>query len=867
MNQILFMSSDPVLRQKNIEVLSQNGFTVSDSADCLGGLLKIDKSDFDTIVIDEELSDYDGYEACQKIRQHSEIPIILIGTRSDSEVWDKVEELGFDIYMSKPISPRELLARIKAIVRRPSPERKQAEAQQVNEGFPRTNTYENKQIIEEPAKPAAELVKPAAEPPPPPETPESPDAEDKKPPGSTTPPEAATEPEISSEAGEKDEYKPAPETSEEPVASEEKAPVSITPSEKEPEPQSTAEKENILELPSQPEIQKEQPESPEPSTEITPPVEEPVSEPVIPTLVTPEREVPQKPTAKTIYCTNCGQPSPVGQRFCGYCGNKLPEINPQPALPEEKTISSEPMTKENPENNSNSNNNRTPDISMAQDVSRIQIEPAQMVQEIPPENSTAQTHISETSSYQDLVQHNGSLQIWEDGRAVKLVEALVNGKITDIIPTIDLSSKTGFSYPQVNNIIDGSDEDTMHTLESLEKANILIKKPYEKLLMDPDGTFQLVPQERCPNCDSANLITGQLVEHFACGYVGMEQDFKVDHKYVCPKCHRDMKLIGTDYRNAGIHYRCLNCNEVFATPVIKWRSLNTHKVWNADELRQVWVYSYSFSPDKKDWLEFQLKPKTQLVDFLKLQGYQVEESAQLPGSSGAVHILDILAVRDDILTKINLGIGILVAMPGESEVQLEELFRYDTRAYDVGINYKVVIAIPKLSPEATKFAERQMIRTFESRTLGALVTHITNQPKSSASIQTQIDDNRAPVPDQTMAYSEPGALLVRFLRNRGYEVFERAKIIGKSGAEHVFSIIARRDDGIVMPAIVIEMSSLAPGQEVDINELSQFDSEAYDAGIRNKVFVGLPRMSTQALQFARQQKISTIEANDLHNFM
>ena len=425
----------------------------------------------------------------------------------------------------------------------------------------------------------------------------------------------------------------------------------------------------------------------------------------------------------------------------------------------------------------------------------------------------------------------------------------------------------GFSYPQINSIIDGDDEDSIHTLQFLEKANILIKKPYEKLLMDPDGTFQLMPQERCPNCDSANLISGQLVEHFACGYVGMEQDFRTDHRYVCPKCHREMKLIGTDYRNAGIHYRCLNCNEVFPNPIIKWRSLNSHKVWNASELKYVWVYSYSFSPDKKEWLEFQLKPKTQLIEFLKNRGYEVQESAQLPGSSGAVHTIDILAVRDDIMTRINLGIGILVAMPGENEVKLEELFKYDTRAYDIGINYKVVIAIPKLNDEAIKFAERQMIGTFEAKTLGSLVAHITSQSKNSENIITR-GGEQIPYDDkQEATKSDPANILVRFLKKRGYEVFEKAKITGKSGAEYVFDIIARREDGIVVPTIAIDMAVLAAGKEVGINEISQFDSEAYDAGIRNKVFVGIPGISRQAIQFAHQQRIRTIEAGDLEKYM
>ena len=449
-------------------------------------------------------------------------------------------------------------------------------------------------------------------------------------------------------------------------------------------------------------------------------------------------------------------------------------------------------------------------------------------------------------------------------RILKLVDALVSGKLTEITPAIDLSLKLGYSYPPVDSLIDTADEDTVNVLENLAKNEILIKKPFEKLYVDPDNFMQLVPIERCPRCDSSNLVKGQLVEHFYCGYVGLDREFKQDSRYDCPKCHRELRLIGTDYRNIGINYRCLDCNEIFATPVMKWRNLKTRQIWNAEELREIAVYSYTFSPDKKGWLEFQLKPKTQLIDFLTQQGYQIQELAQLTGSSGAMHTVDILAVKDDILTKINLGIGILVAAAGETEVGLEALFKFDTRAYDIGINYKVVIAIPKLGHEATNFANRQIIRTFEAKTLATVVLDITGTPRSKVAIQSSAETGSV-YDGQQLHSSVPSArtTIVRFLRNRGYEVFERAQITGKSGADHIFDIYARRDDKIIMPTMVIGIVSDAKGQPIGVDELARFDAAAYDSSIRNKIFMGIPVINTQARQFARQQRIDIIEPSDL----
>ncbi len=189
-----------------------------------------------------------------------------------------------------------------------------------------------------------------------------------------------------------------------------------------------------------------------------------------------------------------------------------------------------------------------------------------------------------------------------DPRVVKLVDALVSGKLPDINPVVDFSYKTGYAYPAVSSLIDASDQDSINILETLANNGILIKQPFEKFYIDPDGLFQLVPTERCPRCDSANIIKGQLVEHFSCGYVGMDKDFKQESRYVCPKCRKDLRLIGTDYRNVGIHYRCQDCNEVFTTPVVKWRNMKTRKVWNAEELRRSKHFPTSSARIKKGGL-------------------------------------------------------------------------------------------------------------------------------------------------------------------------------------------------------------------------------------------------------------------------
>jgi CheY-like chemotaxis protein len=121
MNRVLLLSSNPVLKQNNIDVLVANGFKVTETSDACQGLVLADSNGYAAIIIDEELSDIDGYRASRKIREYSPVPIILLGTEATDKIWAEVDNLGFDIYLQKPIRPRELTSYLKAILRRTQP--------------------------------------------------------------------------------------------------------------------------------------------------------------------------------------------------------------------------------------------------------------------------------------------------------------------------------------------------------------------------------------------------------------------------------------------------------------------------------------------------------------------------------------------------------------------------------------------------------------------------------------------------------------------------------------------------------------------------------------------------------------------------
>ena len=117
MKQLAIIDDDPEILKLLEQYLTKNGFEVKAFTDG-ESFLKADESDFSLIVLDIGLPGIDGLEVCKRVRQKSNIPIIMLTAASDD--LDRILglELGSDDYMGKPFNPRELLARIKALLRR-----------------------------------------------------------------------------------------------------------------------------------------------------------------------------------------------------------------------------------------------------------------------------------------------------------------------------------------------------------------------------------------------------------------------------------------------------------------------------------------------------------------------------------------------------------------------------------------------------------------------------------------------------------------------------------------------------------------------------------------------------------------------------
>ncbi|MCE9670377.1 response regulator transcription factor [Myxococcus stipitatus] len=135
---ILVVDDDPHLRDIVRFALEQGGFRVEEAADGRSALEQVARVGPALLVLDIMMPEMDGLAVCREVRRSREVPIVFLSSRDDEVDRILGLEMGGDDYLTKPFSPRELVARVKAVLRRarrtPTPEPTPAAARPLARG-------------------------------------------------------------------------------------------------------------------------------------------------------------------------------------------------------------------------------------------------------------------------------------------------------------------------------------------------------------------------------------------------------------------------------------------------------------------------------------------------------------------------------------------------------------------------------------------------------------------------------------------------------------------------------------------------------------------------------------------------------------
>ena len=118
MYKLLIADDEEMIRRLIVKYAEYEGHTVVEAADGMQAVELCRKEQFDLVICDIMMPELDGFSACREIRKFSAVPIIMLSARG--EEYDKINgfELGVDDYVVKPFSPKELMLRVNAVLRR-----------------------------------------------------------------------------------------------------------------------------------------------------------------------------------------------------------------------------------------------------------------------------------------------------------------------------------------------------------------------------------------------------------------------------------------------------------------------------------------------------------------------------------------------------------------------------------------------------------------------------------------------------------------------------------------------------------------------------------------------------------------------------
>jgi DNA-binding response OmpR family regulator len=120
-SEVLIVDDDPSVREVLVLYLTQAGFEVREAEEGHGAVQAMAAKPADLVLLDIMLPGMDGYEVYRVLRERSDVPVLFLTARDDDVDRILGLELGADDYITKPFNPREVVARVKAVLRRVSP--------------------------------------------------------------------------------------------------------------------------------------------------------------------------------------------------------------------------------------------------------------------------------------------------------------------------------------------------------------------------------------------------------------------------------------------------------------------------------------------------------------------------------------------------------------------------------------------------------------------------------------------------------------------------------------------------------------------------------------------------------------------------
>ncbi len=302
------------------------------------------------------------------------------------------------------------------------------------------------------------------------------------------------------------------------------------------------------------------------------------------------------------------------------------------------------------------------------------------------------------------------MELYKDRNVQILLSKFLNGEIDKIEPAYD--PKRGYRYDVVETIV-GDPLKAEAFLNKLSEAGVLTRKLHDEVIFCPKcNSAGISTRYCCPYCKSFNIKKSYLIEHVKCGYMDIEENFQKGDKFVCQKCHDELKKADVDYRRAGVWCTCRECNKSFDVPVVKMFCRDCHENFTFEDAVVKDAYVYVLKEDARKEVAEGWILISPITEFLVQNGFEVKSPAFLKGKSGANHMFDIVASKQDASHSL---IVIDLATSTDNVVSEQPVIALFAKIFDVSPKKAYLIAIPRLNNDARRMAELYNILTIEAK--------------------------------------------------------------------------------------------------------------------------------------------------------
>jgi len=153
-----------------------------------------------------------------------------------------------------------------------------------------------------------------------------------------------------------------------------------------------------------------------------------------------------------------------------------------------------------------------------------------------------------------------------------------------------LNSAVQISLARISEYCNMKKEEALEYLKQLESDGKVVRlENIKEISCSMCGSVKVGQIFHCPSCNSPNFKHGKLIEHFKCGNVTLEESYTNN---ICPKCHKEIKTIGVDYKVLENYYICTDCGDKFAEPSQEYLCLRCNNKFKLDQAK--WTTSEGF---------------------------------------------------------------------------------------------------------------------------------------------------------------------------------------------------------------------------------------------------------------------------------